>query len=29
MMQMGNAGFGKKGLQNSFSIGFRDALKIG
>ncbi|KAF8398003.1 hypothetical protein HHK36_016929 [Tetracentron sinense] len=29
MMQKGNAGFGKKGLQNSFSIGFREALKLG
>nr|XP_010938933.1 calcium-dependent protein kinase 10 [Elaeis guineensis] len=29
MMQKGNAGFGKKGLQNSFSIGFREALRLG
>lgn len=29
MMQKGNAGLGKKGLQNNFSIGFREALKIG
>ncbi|GFS41491.1 calcium dependent protein kinase 1 [Actinidia rufa] len=29
MMQKGNAGFGgKKGLENSFSIGFREALKL-
>lgn len=29
MMQMGNAGVGgKKGLENSFSIGFREALKL-
>lgn len=28
MMQMGNPGIGKKGLQNSFSIGFREALKL-
>ena len=29
MMQKGNvAGAGKKGLQNSFSIGFREALKL-
>ncbi|KAH0457327.1 hypothetical protein IEQ34_012642 [Dendrobium chrysotoxum] len=29
MMQKGNAGFGKKGLQNNFSIGLREALKLG
>ncbi|XP_008798697.1 calcium-dependent protein kinase 10-like [Phoenix dactylifera] len=29
MMQKGNAGFGKKGLQNSFSIGFREAPRLG
>jgi len=28
MMQKGNAGFGKKGQQNTFGIGFRDALKL-
>ncbi|KAF6169960.1 hypothetical protein GIB67_034352 [Kingdonia uniflora] len=28
MMQKGNPGFAKKGLQNSFSIGFREALKF-
>lgn len=29
MMQMGNTGGGgKKGLENSFSIGFREALKL-
>ncbi|KAM0951963.1 putative protein kinase CAMK-CDPK family [Dioscorea sansibarensis] len=28
MMQMGNPGIGKKGLQHSFSIGFREALKL-
>ena len=29
MMQKGNAGFGgKKGLENSFTIGFREALKL-
>lgn len=27
MMQKGNAGFGKKGIQNN--IGFREALKLG
>ncbi|XP_077226088.1 calcium-dependent protein kinase 20-like [Tasmannia lanceolata] len=29
MMQKGNAGFGKIGLQNSYSIGLREALKLG
>ncbi|KAF8396347.1 hypothetical protein HHK36_017964 [Tetracentron sinense] len=29
MMQRGNAGSGKNGLPNSFSIGFREALKLG
>ncbi|CAA7394715.1 unnamed protein product [Spirodela intermedia] len=29
MMQKGNAGLGNKGLQNNFSVGFREALKIG
>ncbi|ERM93658.1 hypothetical protein AMTRI_Chr03g149540 [Amborella trichopoda] len=29
MMQKGNPVFGKKGLQNNFSIGFRGALKLG
>lgn len=29
MMQKGNTGFGKKGLQNNFSIGLREALKLG
>lgn len=28
MMQKGNAGVGLKGLQNSFSIGFREAFKL-
>ncbi|KAF3788631.1 Calcium-dependent protein kinase 1 [Nymphaea thermarum] len=28
MMQKGNPAFGKKGLQNNFSIGFREALKL-
>ncbi|KAB1222533.1 Calcium-dependent protein kinase 2 [Morella rubra] len=28
MMQKGNAGLGKKGLQSSFSIGFREALSV-
>ncbi|KAK1310566.1 Calcium-dependent protein kinase 2 [Acorus calamus] len=29
MMHKGNAGLGKKGLYNSFGVGFREALKIG
>nr|CAD1841588.1 unnamed protein product [Ananas comosus var. bracteatus] len=29
MMQKGNTGFGKKGLQSNFSIGFREAFKLG
>ncbi|KAK8963933.1 Calcium-dependent protein kinase 1 [Platanthera guangdongensis] len=29
MMQKGNAGIGKKGLENCFSIGLREALKLG
>ncbi|KAK8967580.1 Calcium-dependent protein kinase 1 [Platanthera guangdongensis] len=29
MMHKGNAGFGKKGLQNNLSIGLREALKLG
>ncbi|MQM14053.1 hypothetical protein Taro_046984 [Colocasia esculenta] len=29
MMQKGNAGHGKKGFQSSFSIGFREAFKLG
>eukprot|EP00262_Sarcandra_glabra_P020756 TRINITY_DN8417_c0_g1_i1.p1 TRINITY_DN8417_c0_g1~~TRINITY_DN8417_c0_g1_i1.p1 ORF type:complete len:578 (-),score=107.76 TRINITY_DN8417_c0_g1_i1:37-1770(-) len=29
MMKTGNGGFGMKGLQNNFSIGFREALKLG
>jgi hypothetical protein len=28
MMQKGNANLGKKGLQSSFSIGFREALSV-
>ncbi|RWW24940.1 hypothetical protein BHE74_00041727 [Ensete ventricosum] len=29
MMQNGNNGFGKKGMQTTFSMGFREALKLG
>ncbi|XP_009408515.2 calcium-dependent protein kinase 10-like [Musa acuminata AAA Group] len=29
MMQNGNDGFGKKGMQTTFSMGFREALKLG
>lgn len=29
MMHKGNAGFGKKGLQNNLSFGLREALKLG
>ncbi|KAJ8513881.1 hypothetical protein OPV22_004315 [Ensete ventricosum] len=29
MMNKGDAGFGKRGLQANFSIGFREALKLG
>lgn len=28
MMQNGNDGFGKKGMQTTFSMGFREALKL-